>query len=126
VYKAAKDATLSDKGKPDFDFRTEVIETNNNARSDHGGGEAAHRQLLKEQTNKAISLKGIPWKQFMYSCPPFVTSPLSCPSKSPVFRLSASPQPPTNSVQSTPVLIDFSSSFLRGSKRKTPIPHYFD
>jgi len=51
-----------EKGKLDLDFRTEVIETNNNARSDHGGGEAAHMQLPKEQTDKTISLKGIPWK----------------------------------------------------------------
>jgi len=48
VFKAAKNATTPDKGKLDLNFRTEVIETNNNARSDHGGGEAAHRQLLKE------------------------------------------------------------------------------
>jgi len=87
VFKAAKNATPSDKGKLDLDFRTEVIGTNKNARSNHGGGEAAHRQLLKEQTNKVISLKGIPWKQFIYPCPPFTTSPLSCLSKSPVFRL---------------------------------------
>eukprot|EP00613_Pedinella_sp_CCMP2098_P001734 CAMPEP_0171618144 /NCGR_PEP_ID=MMETSP0990-20121206/14561_1 /TAXON_ID=483369 /ORGANISM="non described non described, Strain CCMP2098" /LENGTH=211 /DNA_ID=CAMNT_0012182871 /DNA_START=38 /DNA_END=673 /DNA_ORIENTATION=+ len=58
VFKAAKEAISPDKGKLDLDCRAEAIETNNNARSDHGGGEAAHRQLLKEQTNKTIILKG--------------------------------------------------------------------
>jgi hypothetical protein len=95
VFKPTKKATPPDKGNPDLNFRTEVIETNNNARSDHGGGEAAHRQLPKEQTNKTISLEGIPWKTFIYPCPPFTTSPLSCPSKSPVFRLPAPLPPPT-------------------------------
>ena len=63
VFKAAKEAIPPDKGKLDLDFKTEVIEANNNARSDHRGGEAAHRQLLKEKTNKAISLIGILRKQ---------------------------------------------------------------
>ena len=91
---AVKDATPPDKGKLDLDFRTEMIETNNNARSDHEGGEAAHRKLLKEQTDKTISLKRNPWKQFLYPCPPFTTPPLGCPFKSPVFR--PAPRPPSS------------------------------
>jgi hypothetical protein len=55
----------------DLDFRTEVIETNNNAHSDHKNGEAAHRELLKEQTKKAISTKIILWNQSNFPRPPF-------------------------------------------------------
>ena len=56
MFKSAEEAIAPDKEKIDLDFRAEGTETNNNARSGHGGGEAAHRQLLEEQTNKTNSL----------------------------------------------------------------------
>mmetsp|Transcript_71134 Transcript_71134/g.139744 ORF Transcript_71134/g.139744 Transcript_71134/m.139744 type:complete len:215 (-) Transcript_71134:344-988(-) len=55
----------------------------------------------------------LPVIQSNHCCP---HSPL-CSGSPPPFPLL--PQPPTSSVQSTPVLIIFSSSSLRGSKRKT-------
>ena len=37
VFKAAKKAIPTDKEKLSLDFESEAIETNNDARSDHGG-----------------------------------------------------------------------------------------
>jgi len=51
-FKAAEEAIPPDKGKLDLDFRTEVIETTNNARSDHGGGRAAHRNFWKSKPTR--------------------------------------------------------------------------
>ena len=51
VFNAAEEATSPGKGKLHLNFKTEVIETNNNARSDREGGRAAHMQPLKERAD---------------------------------------------------------------------------
>ena len=88
VSKPTKGATPPDKGDLQLDFMSEVIENNNDARSDHGGGEAAHRQPLKERANKT-SPKENPWNQSNCPRPPFNMPTLTCPYETPVFRLPA-------------------------------------
>ena len=98
VSKAAEDATPPGRENLELDFMSEVIENNNDARSDHGGGEAAHRQPLKERANKT-SPKENPWNQSNCPRPPFNMSTLTCPYETPVFRLPAPlplPPPTTN------------------------------
>ena len=48
VFKAAKKAILSDKGKFQLDLGSKAVESNINARSDYEGEQAANRQPLKE------------------------------------------------------------------------------
>ena len=56
--------------------------------------------------------------------PPWIALPNRlCSGSPPPFPFL--PQPPTSSVQGTPVLIDFSSSSLRGSKRKYGNPVFY-
>jgi len=90
MFKAAKDATPPDRGNLELDFTSEVIERNIGAYSDHGGGEAAHRQPLKERANKT-SPKENPWN--LSNCPRslFNMSTLTCPYDTPMFRLPAPP-----------------------------------
>jgi len=101
VFKAAKDATPPDRENLELDFMSEVIENNNDARSDHGGGEAAHRQPLKERANKT-SPKENPWNQSNCPRPPFNMSTLTCPYETPVFRLPAPPSPSSTNRQLSP------------------------
>eukprot|EP00613_Pedinella_sp_CCMP2098_P061328 CAMPEP_0171986926 /NCGR_PEP_ID=MMETSP0993-20121228/275124_1 /TAXON_ID=483369 /ORGANISM="non described non described, Strain CCMP2098" /LENGTH=95 /DNA_ID=CAMNT_0012639851 /DNA_START=1098 /DNA_END=1382 /DNA_ORIENTATION=+ len=51
VFKLTKEATPPDTGNLQLDFMSEVTKNNNDARSDHGGGEAAHRQTPNERAN---------------------------------------------------------------------------
>jgi len=54
VLKAAGEDIPLDKGKLHLDFKTEVIDNNKDARSDYGGGQAAHMQPLNgRRANKA-------------------------------------------------------------------------
>ena len=50
VFNPTKEATPLDKGSLQLDFTSEVTE-NTNARSDHRGGEAAHRQTPNGRAN---------------------------------------------------------------------------
>jgi hypothetical protein len=93
VFKAAEDTIPPDKAKLHLDSRTEVTETNINARSDHGGGEAAHMQLLKEQANKTSPIENS-WSQSNCPChvafPHFNMPTLTCPFQRPIFFSSIS------------------------------------
>ena len=51
AFKPIKEATPPDKGNIQLDFMSEVTENNNNARSDHGCREAAHRQTTNDRAN---------------------------------------------------------------------------
>ena len=94
MFKAAKDATPPDRENLELDFMSEVIESNIDARSDHGGGEVVHKQPLKERANKTLP-KENPWNQSSCLRPPFKMSLLTFTYETPVFRLPAPlPLPP--------------------------------
>jgi len=93
VFKPTKEAISLDKGNLQLDFMREVTENNNNARSDHGGGEAAHRQTPNERANND-PLDDILWKILNVPSPCHPIQSL-LPTFPPVLRLPAPFPPPT-------------------------------
>jgi hypothetical protein len=93
VFKPTKEATPLDKKDVQLDFMSEVIENNKNARSDHEGGEAAHRQTPNERANNDPLDDKL--RKILYVPSPCHPIQSMLPTFPPVLRLPAPFPPPT-------------------------------